>query len=266
MKKTTRRPVKRAVNGSIRGAGRKAKESNEGQPETMNTAGDKPAVRVTCRGNSTISLDEISSLQGDLKSLSEENFEKLKRSILRYGISFPFFLWRDKDNVRILDGTQRDKVLKQMRADGYQIPPLPADWIDAENETEAKEKILIISSQYGQMTGDSLNAFLAGSTIDLPSIESVLALPELNIGNSSEERPQAESVWEQAIQLKPPREYVLIVCDEDDGAQFDMLKEMLDLGKVRRGGYKKGSAFDAVGTQRVVLASQLIEKFNANRN
>lgn len=244
----------------------KAKRKHVGKPKIGSGVDGKTTIRITCRANSTIDLDEIHSLQGDLKSLSEEDFNKLKKSILRYGISFPFFLWKQKDKARILDGTQRDKVLKKMREEGYRIPLLPVDWIEAKDETEAKEKILIISSRYGHITSDSLNAFLAGSMIDFPAIEVILTLPELNIAGSGNNGPKIENVWEQAIQLKPPREYVLIICDDDQGEQFDSLKELLELKRVRRGGYKKGSVFDAVSVQRVVPAKEIIAKLNANRN
>ncbi len=66
----------------------------------------------------------------------------------------------------------------------------------------------------------------------------------------------------QAIQMKPPREYVLVVCDEGEKGEgeFEALKIALGLGPVRRGGYKKGSPFDDVGIQRVVPAADLLKR------
>lgn len=60
----------------------------------------------------------------------------------------------------------------------------------------------------------------------------------------------------QAIQLEPPREYAVIMCNDAD--EWERLKVALSLTPVRRGGYKKGSAFDAVGTQRVVMAADVL--------
>lgn len=68
----------------------------------------------------------------------------------------------------------------------------------------------------------------------------------------------AKSALPQAIQLRPAREYVVVMCADDDGAEFERLKSLLGLGPVRRGGYKDGSPFDAVGTQRVIQAADLI--------
>jgi len=63
---------------------------------------------------------------------------------------------------------------------------------------------------------------------------------------------------DQAIQLKPPREYVVIICN-DSNDEWGELQKKLNLQPVRRGGYKKGSAFDSVGTQRVVTAEEFLK-------
>ena len=67
----------------------------------------------------------------------------------------------------------------------------------------------------------------------------------------------------QALQLVPAREYAIVMCDDLD--EWERLKVALSLTPVRRGGYKQGSEFDDVGTQRVVKAAdvlRLIEKGN----
>ena len=163
---------------------RKNKKPKRGSTENklaVEPVNDEMTVRVTCRANSTIGLDDIHPLQGDLKSLSDDDFTKLKKSILKYGISFPIFLWQQENKARILDGTQRDKVLKRMRADGYKIPPLPIDWIEAADEKEAKEKILLISSQYGRMTEDSLYQFVAGGDLDFNELFPLIEFPQLDL-------------------------------------------------------------------------------------
>lgn len=60
----------------------------------------------------------------------------------------------------------------------------------------------------------------------------------------------------QAIQMEPPREYAVIMCN--DSEEWERLKIALNLTPVRRGGYRAGSPFDAVGTQRVVLAANVL--------
>jgi hypothetical protein len=60
----------------------------------------------------------------------------------------------------------------------------------------------------------------------------------------------------QALQLEPAREYCVIMCADLD--EWERLKVALSLTPVRRGGYKKGSILDDVGTQRVVPAGDLL--------
>jgi hypothetical protein len=47
------------------------------------------------------------------------------------------------------------------------------------------------------------------------------------------------------------------MCDDLD--EWERLKVALSLTPVRRGGYKQGSPFDDVGTQRVVKAADLLK-------
>ena len=68
----------------------------------------------------------------------------------------------------------------------------------------------------------------------------------------------------QAVQLAPAREYAVIMCDDLD--EWERLKVALSLTPVRRGGYKQGSEFDDVGTQRVIKAADLLKRIeNADR-
>jgi len=56
---------------------------------------------------------------------------------------------------------------------------------------------------------------------------------------------------EQSVQLEPPKEYILIMA-EPNSVEWEELKETLKLKMVRRGGYKKGSAFDSLSIERVI--------------
>jgi len=138
-------------------------------------------LRITCTGAGTAALDDLRPLQGDLKSLSDENYEKLKRSILEHGFSFPFFVWKNKGKLFVLDGHQRDKVLPRLRAEGYAIPPLPVAYIEAANEKEARKKILLLTSEYGHMTDESLVQFLKDSDLTLADLTGTVALPAVDI-------------------------------------------------------------------------------------
>ena len=113
----------------------------------LNPGGRIFIIAIRCTAAINISLTDLTPLQGELKALTKPSFEKLKRSILKHGITFPFFVWQDAGANYILDGTQRDRVLVQMAAEGYTVPALPCALIEAKDRKEAAEKILLISKQ-----------------------------------------------------------------------------------------------------------------------
>src|SRR5215475_14028963 len=142
-------------NAEITGlAGGASVDSRDGRGNT--TTG----IKITCTAATSIKLEELTPLQGDLKELTHRNFEKLKKSILKHGLSFPFFVWRHDRKNFVLDGHQRDRVLRKMQEQGYQVPPLPCALIEAKDRKDAAAKILLISSQFGKMTEQSLDEFL----------------------------------------------------------------------------------------------------------
>jgi hypothetical protein len=69
--------------------------------------------------------------------------------------------------------------------------------------------------------------------------------------------------FEQSVQLEPPKEYILIMA-EPNSIEWEEIKEILKLKMVRRGGYKKGSAFDSVGLERVILWNDFKKRLNVN--
>jgi hypothetical protein len=95
-------------------AGGASVDSHDGRGNT--TTG----IKITCTAATSIKLEELTPLQGDLKELTHRNFEKLKKSILKHGISFPFFVWQDNGINYVLDGHQRDRVLRKMQKQGYE--------------------------------------------------------------------------------------------------------------------------------------------------
>lgn len=122
----------------------------------------KKVIEIKCKGADTLPIDRILEFQNDLKTLSKDNEKKLRNSILKFGFIAPFFVWDDKGEWRLLDGHQRLKTLLKMREEGYDIPLLPVDYIEADNEEDAKRKLLHITSQYGEFSVDGFENFTFG--------------------------------------------------------------------------------------------------------
>lgn len=127
----------------------------------------------------TMDFEKLEPLQGALKSLSDRNFERLKKSILTRGFFVPVFIWNNGKRSRLLDGHQRVRVLTALQADGYTVPKIPYVTIRAKSEAEAKDKLMAITSAYGKIERQGLYEFLEG--MDRTLLETDFALPEFEL-------------------------------------------------------------------------------------
>ena len=135
-------------------------------------------INITCSTGDFLNLSELVRFQGKLKLRDKEDVEKVKKSILKYGFSFPFFVWNNNGWNYILDGHGREVALKELEKDGYDIPPLPVVYIDAKDDIDAKVKLLRINSRFGDITSNSFGNFSKGMNIDFNSID-IRIEPEL---------------------------------------------------------------------------------------
>ena len=149
---------------------------------------DVKTISIRCETKDTMKLEDMTVLQGNLKARTEDDYTKIKKSILKYGFSFPAFIWVDKKTKTnfLIDGTGRYSALKQMQEEGYLIPELPIVYIEAKDKAEAKNKLLRLNSQYGKMSKDSVLEF--ASDIDLDFSE--IALPDTTICFEDEQETQ----------------------------------------------------------------------------
>jgi len=141
-------------------------------------------IRIACTGAATLELEQIEPFQGNLKDLSKENYNKLRKQILELGFSEPMSVWKTPEGKYMaINCHQRLRVLTEMkRAEGFKIPRLPVSFIEAETEHEAKKKILALTSQFGELTSAGLFEFASLNNIDLPTLED-FRFPEINMDN-----------------------------------------------------------------------------------
>lgn len=130
-------------------------------------------IKITCRGADSLPLDAIEDFQGNLKKRSLKDIDLIIKSIEKYGFSFPFFVWNGSGHNYCLDGHGRIQALCEMRKRGVSLPLFPVAYIEAKDDTEAKQKLLRLNSQYGQMSIDSVLEFAEGMEVDFED----LALP-----------------------------------------------------------------------------------------
>lgn len=168
-------------------------------------------VKIECEGKTEIDISELEIFQGDLKDLTEENYNKLKNEILEDGFSEPVSVWKHEGKNYILNGTQRFRTLTKMKQDGYTIPAIPINLIRAKDIKQASRKCLALTSQYGTMTADGLLEFTQKYELDIENVKVSFRFPEINLDNfdfSEEKKETKEKQYEEGFE-------VIIECNNE---------------------------------------------------
>ena len=119
----------------------------------------------------TAPITELQATQGDLKFLSEDNYRKLKKNIEKHGFDIPVTVWVDSQGDKwLLDGHQRKHVLE---TEGW-FDPIPYLVIKAPNMKTAAERLLAITSQYGTITQEGLDEYVAKFELDSFEMEDLM--------------------------------------------------------------------------------------------
>ena len=146
-------------------------------------------ISLKCETKDYMNIAEMTVLQGNLKARTDIDYDKIKLSIIKYGFSFPMFIYYDKKDKKnyICDGTGRFETLCKMQKDGYLIPDLPIVYIDCKNKVEAKQKLLRLNSTYGKLSRESVLEFV-GDDFELNTDE--IALPDTILSFEDTTEPQ----------------------------------------------------------------------------
>jgi len=141
------------------------------------------AFRVDWLETKRMDHRHLEAYQGDLKTLSDGERERLRHEIETRGFTEPITAWKKGKTYKVLNGHQRLAVLQDMAAQGLRVPKIPVNLIKAANEKEAKLKLLALTSQYGKMTPAGLQDYIkeAGLENDLEELLASFRFPELNL-------------------------------------------------------------------------------------
>jgi DNA modification methylase len=134
----------------------------------------------------TLSIKDLIPTQGDLKDLTEANYNKLKLSFEKHGFIFPISVWQDGDKNYLIDGHQRQRVITKEYGDAE----VPIIKIPAKDIKEAAEILLKVTSQYGTITQEGLDTYIA--TYELPEAEIYEATHYDAISYLQTEEPEVE--------------------------------------------------------------------------
>lgn len=107
-----------------------------------------------------VNSNELEDLQGNLKDLNEKNYKRLKNSLQTEGFIFPLFVWEDPStgDKYSFDGHQRLRLIQREIPGGIMLPYVRVEAIGRE---DAKKKLLLFNSNYGEVTKDGWDEFIA---------------------------------------------------------------------------------------------------------
>jgi len=189
---------------------------------------------------------------------SEEQIEQLAASIREFGFTVPVLIDEKKQLI-----AGHGRLAAALKVGLEEIPCIQLSGL-----TDRQKRAYILADNKLALNSDWNETLLAMELQKLKDEEFDVTLTGFSDAEldalfedlKPEESEGEEGEIPQAIQMEPPREYVVVMCESPE--DWEALKVALELTPVRRGGYKKGSPFQAVGTQRVVIAKQLLARLN----
>jgi hypothetical protein len=204
-------------------------------------------------------LSEIKPNPQNPRIIKDDKFKKLVKSLEGFPEMMdkrPMVCVTDIDGKLFpLGGNMRLRAIQELG-----MKEIPDTWVTlADDWTEEKRKEFTIkdNASFGEWDWESLanewdSEQLSDWGIDVPIDDKI---------DSMEDGDEIDVP--QSVQLEPPKEYILIMA-EPNSLDWENLKETLKLKMVKRGGYKKGSPFDAVSLERVLNWADLKERLNAD--
>jgi ParB-like chromosome segregation protein Spo0J len=202
-------------------------------------------------------LSQLKLNPNNPRLIKDDKFKKLVTSLREFPEMMekrPMVCVTDTDGkLYPLGGNMRLRALQELK-----YKEIPDNWVmlaDEWSEEKRKEFVIKDNVGFGEWDWDTLaNEWdveeLTEWGLDIPNFEKI---DKMEDGETIE--------CEKSVQLEPPMEYILIMA-EPNSEEWEELKEMLKLKMVRRGGYKKGSAFDSVGLERVLFWNDLKNRLN----
>jgi hypothetical protein len=146
-------------------------------------------IKVNSSVEDRVEYKTIKIIQGNLKDLLSEDYLKFKENVLKHGFVDPIDVWVEPSGeLSSLGGTQRIRMLTALENEGYSIPPIPINRIQAETKTEAKKIILSLASQYGRFNNEGVLEFVSDMGFsDLSEVADAFRLAEVSFDDIAEE-------------------------------------------------------------------------------
>ena len=194
-----------------------------------------------------IAVEKLIPYARNAKKHDAAQVSKLAGSIREFGFNNPVLI--DKDNG-IIAGHGRI-----MAAQKLGLADVPC--IRLGHLTENQRKAYILADNRLSEIGGGWDEEMLKAELESLGMDETWMDFDMVLGSSEEEEKEGEiteKIFEQSVQLDPAKEFIVIICEP---SEYEEAKSVLDLKQVRRGGYKEGSAFDAVSFERAITFERL---------
>ena len=201
-----------------------------------------------------VKIQEVKLNPNNPRLIKDDNFKKLVQSIKDFPEMLDIRPIVVNADMVILGGNMRFKACKE--AGLKEVPIIVADNLTEEQQREFLIKDNVSGGEWDfEMLSNEWNVDqLEDWGLDIPIDEKIDKLED-----------GEEILLEQAIQLKPKRQYVVIMCNEEN-TDWDELKEILNLPTVKRGGFTKDKTNKGfIDTQRVINAKDIINALRSTK-
>ena len=197
-----------------------------------------------------IEINKLKPATYNPRQISTKQYKDLKESITKFGLVDPIIVNKD---MTVIGGHQRLKICKELT-----FIDVDCVILDLSKEQE-RELNIRLNKNTGDFDMDILaNEFDVTELKDWGFLDTDFGFNIDKIIDNAEEDEEIEIP--QTLQIQPPKEYIIIMADPNS-VEWEELKEELKLKMVRRGGYKKGSAFDSISIERVLTYSDFKKRY-----
>jgi len=198
---------------------------------------------------------QVEGLPKNPRILKDDKFIKLKKSLeddpemleLREVIAYD-----NNGELIVICGNMRLKALKELGIKEVPTKVLPTETtVEKLKAYTIKDNVSFGDHDFEMLANEWNSEELEAWGLDVPNFTDMV--------DDCEDGEEIEI--EQSVQIEPPKEYILIMADPNS-EEWEELKSLLKLKMVRRGGYKEGSAFDAVALERVIEYKDFKNRLN----
>jgi hypothetical protein len=196
-----------------------------------------------------VKISEVKLNPNNPRLIKDDKFKKLVQSIIDFPEMLDIRPIVVNAEMIVLGGNMRLKACKE--AGLKEVPIIMADNLTEEQQREFLIKDNVSGGEWdwnmlaNEWEVEQLDAWGLDIPVDIK-------IDKLDDGETLE--------FEQSVQLIPPKEYILIMA-EPNSEEWEEIKQKLKLKMVRRGGYREGSAFDAVSLERVLNWNDFKERY-----